>query len=172
MLNNNKNSKKISNSIFLFPIILGSTFLILFSNIGSNTLDVFSQQDESEQSSIMLTAKLVDNEYRWIGANNATNPTLDITSGGDNQITIASLEGDPEEHELIIEGISSDIVGTIDNDDKGEELVATDEIGDGSSTVINFNLKDFQDDDSSNYQSLEYYCEYHPDTMRGKIQIK
>ena len=27
------------------------------------------------------------------------------------------------------------------------------------------------DFDSGDYKSIEYYCEYHPDTMRGKIQI-
>ncbi|MDX1372950.1 MAG: hypothetical protein R3321_10790, partial [Nitrososphaeraceae archaeon] len=107
-----------------------------------------------------LTAKLVDNQYRWIGSNNATNPTLNITSGVDNQITIKSLEDDPEEHELIIEGISSN--------EENEELVKSDEIEEGSSDTINFNLEDI---DTSDYQSFEYYCEYHPETMRGKVQI-
>lgn len=90
-----------------------------------------------------------------------------MTSGVENQITIKSLEGDSEEHELIIEGISA-------SDRKGEEIIASDEIEDGSSTAINFNPADIEKDSSSsnsNYQSFEYYCEYHPDIMRGKVQI-
>ena len=155
----------------MFPLILSGMFLIVVATIGSNTLDVFSQQEdgneqqqESSNSSIVLTAKLIDDEYRWIDSNDNINPTLNMTSGVDNQITIKSLEGDSEEHEITIEGISA-------AGGKGEELIASDEIEDGSSTAINFNTADVQDD-ISNYQSLEYYCEYHPDTMRGKIQIK
>ena len=111
--------------------------------------------------SIELTAKLVDNQYRGIGSHNSTNPTLNFTSGIDHQITIKSLEGNSEEHELIIEGMSAAA-------DEGEELIASDHVEDGSSTTINFNPSDVE---TNNYQSLEYYCEYHPDTMRGKVQI-
>jgi hypothetical protein len=155
--------------------MLSNTVIIFVAISGSNTINIYSQENENQQqqeSSFVLTAKLVDNEYMWIDTNNGniTNPTLNITSGIDNEITIKSLEGDPEEHELIIESISSDTDDTTSNG-KGEELIASDEIEDGSSTTINFNPLASQDD-SSIYQSLEYYCEYHPDTMRGKIQIK
>jgi hypothetical protein len=151
------------------------TFLFLFINFtGQNFLEIYSQEQEQEQqqqdssnSPIVLTAKLIDNTYRWIDSNNATNPTLNITSGIETPITIKSLEDDLEEHELIIEGISA----AVSTDEQVEELVASDEIEDGSSTTINFNPADIQEGDN-NYQSLEYYCEYHPDTMRGKIQIK
>ncbi|HEX6671686.1 MAG TPA: hypothetical protein VFC05_02990 [Nitrososphaeraceae archaeon] len=36
-------------------------------------------------------------------------------------------------------------------------------IKDGSSDMIKFNPEDIQDEE---YQSLEYYCKYHPDRMR------
>ncbi len=42
--------------------------------------------------SLELTAKLVKSEYKWLGSNNATNPTLNITSGVDNQIIIKNIE--------------------------------------------------------------------------------
>jgi hypothetical protein len=133
-----------------------------------NLVKIYSQEG-IPSSSIELTAKLVDNQYRWIGSNNSTNPTLNITSGVDNQISIKSLEGDQEEHELIIEGVSATTAGGGNSDDEeGEELVASDEIEDGSSATVNFNPSDV---DTTDYQSIEYYCEYHPDTMRGKIQI-
>jgi hypothetical protein len=51
------------------------------------------------------------------------------------------LKGDLEEHEIVIEGVTSD-------GDK-EELVKSDEIEDGSSSAINFNPADIQDNSSS-----------------------
>ncbi|HEY5736722.1 MAG TPA: hypothetical protein VIS28_00475 [Nitrososphaeraceae archaeon] len=33
---------------------------------------------------------------------------MNLTSGIDNQITVKSLQNDSEEHEIIIEGITSD----------------------------------------------------------------
>lgn len=152
-------SNKLLNRYLTLTIAVTTVF-ILFSSIGTNSLYAQEQEEETSTSSIVLTAKLVDNQYRWIGSNNATNPTLNITSGVDNQITITSLENDPEEHELIIEGISSN--------EENEELVKSDEIEEGSSDTINFNPEDI---DTSDYQSFEYYCEYHPETMRGKVQI-
>lgn len=152
-------SNKLLNRYLTLTTVVTTVF-ILFSSIGTNSLYAQEQEEETSTSSIALTAKLVDNQYRWIGSNNATNPTLNITSGVDNQITIKSLEDDPEEHELIIEGISSN--------EENEELVKSDEIEEGSSDTINFNPEDI---DTSDYQSFEYYCEYHPETMRGKVQI-
>ena len=148
-------------------IIVVATIFILFVNIEANPINLYAQEQqqngEYSNSSVELTAKLVNNEYRWLGSNNSTtNPVLNITSGVDNQITIKSMEGDSVEHELRIEGISND------GDEEGDELAKSDEIEDGSSTTINFNTSDF---DPSDYNSIEYYCEYHPDTMRGKIQI-
>src|ERR671911_240842 len=166
--NKNKNRSIMQNKIFL-SLIVTVTFLFLLVNSESNFVEVYSQeqqqQQESSNSSIVLTAKLIDDEYRWIDSNTNINPTLNMTSRVDNQITIKSLKGDSEEHEIVIEGVTSD-------GDK-EELVKSDEIEDGSSTAINFNPADIQEDNnsSSNYQSLEYYCEYHPDTMRGQVQI-
>ncbi|MDF2736706.1 MAG: Cupredoxin-like domain [Nitrososphaeraceae archaeon] len=158
----------LQNKITILTIVV-ATISILFVNMESNLVKIYSQEG-IPSSSIELTAKLVDNQYRWIGSNNSTNPTLNITSGVDNQISIKSLEGDPEEHELIIEGVSAATTagGGNSDDEEGEELVASDEIEDGSSATVNFNPSDV---DTNDYQSIEYYCEYHPDTMRGKIQI-
>ena len=160
------NNIELQNKITI-AIIAVATIFILFVNIESNLINTYAQeqqqQDETSDSSIELTAKLVDNQYRWIGSNNSTNPILNITAGVDNQITIKSMKGDSVEHEIRIEGISSD-----SNDEEGDELAKSDEIEDGSSTTVNFNTSDFEPGD---YNSIEYYCEYHPDTMRGKVQI-
>ena len=90
-----------------------------------------------------------------------TNPTLNIRSGIDNQITIKSIIGDPAEHELVIEGVSG-------KGKKTEEIISSDEIKNGSSTTINFNSSDI---DTGNYDYFDYYCEYHHETMLGKLQI-
>jgi hypothetical protein len=156
--NNSPNSK-----IFVYLAFFG-IFFILFGNIGVNLFQVYSQEQPQNQkaNSIVLTAELLDESYRWVEAdgNKLVNPTLNLTSGIDNQITVKSLQNDSPEHQIIIDGITSD-------GDK-KELVKSDEIKGGSSDTIKFNPEDVQD---KNYQSFEYYCEYHPDTMRGKVQI-
>jgi hypothetical protein len=159
---NNNNNNRLQNK-FINLIIAVATTSILFVNMESNLIKIYAQEEESSSPSIELTAKLVEHQYRWVGSNNSTNPTLNITSGVDNQIMIKSIGGDPEEHELIIEGISAH------GNEEGEELIASDEIEDGSSATVNFNPSDVEE--TNDYQSLEYYCEYHPDTMRGKVQI-
>ncbi len=47
-------------------------------------------------------------------------------------------------------------------------LTISGDIEGGSSDTIKFNPEDVQDEE---YRSLEYYCKYHPVTMRGKISI-
>ena len=151
----------------VFNLILVATFFIsVATSFGSSFVQIYSQQQvqqQHQQSPIQLTGKLIDNIYRWVdSSNDSINPTLNITAGVDNQITVKSLKDDPEEHEIIIEGITSDR-------DK-EELVKSDEVQGGSSDTIVFNPEDLQEEDK-NYQSIEYYCEYHPDTMKGKIKL-
>jgi len=157
MLHNNKPNSKIFVYLAFFGI-----FFILFGNTQINLFQVYSQADQTQTNSIVLTAKLFGETYKWAEDDNNkfVNPTLNLTSGVDNQITVKSLQNDSPEHEIIIEGITSD-------GDK-KELVKSDEIKGGSSDTIKFNPEDVQDED---YQSFEYYCEYHPDTMRGKISI-
>jgi heme/copper-type cytochrome/quinol oxidase subunit 2 len=165
---NNNNNIRLQNKITILIIAVATTTFILFVNMQSNFINLYAQEQQQEQEkitnpSIELTAKLVVNEYRWIGSNNSTNPTLNITSGVDNQIIIKSIAGDQAEHQLIIEGVS-------DGGKKTEELISSDEIENGSSTKVNFNTS--SDIDTNDYESFEYYCEYHPDTMIGKVQIK
>ena len=156
MLKINNRSKNKSLGIIVVVITL---LLISFANMES-TFKIYAQEKLANPS-LELTAKLVNSEYRWIGSNNATNPTLNITSGVDNQITIQSITGDPAEHELIIEGVSGKGLKT-------EEIISSDEIKNGSFTTVNINATDI---DTGNYDSFDYYCEYHPETMLGKLQI-
>ena len=152
---NNKSQNKTLGII----VVVITLLLISFANMES-TFKIYAQEKLANPS-LELTAKLVNSEYRWIGSNNATNPTLNVTSGVDNQITIQSITGDPAEHELVIEGVSGKGLKT-------EEIISSDEIENGSSTTVNINATDI---DTGNYDSFDYYCEYHPETMLGKLQI-
>ena len=154
MLHSNNKSQNKS-----LGIIIGALLFMSFANMES-TLKTYAQEKVANPS-LELTATLVKSEYKWLGFKNATNPTLNITSGIDNQIIIKSITGDPVEHELVIEGVS-------DGGKKTEEIISSDEIENGSSTTVNFNSSDI---DIGNYDSLDYYCEYHPETMLGKLQI-
>lgn len=147
--------------IFVLHFIIAVTIVfIAFVNIYSiGFVKVFSQ--EQNQTSIELTAKLIGTTYRWVDSNNSINPTLIITSGVNNQITVKSLQNDSQEHELIIEGITS-------SGDK-EELIISDIVHDGSSSIVDFYPLDLQE--YKNYESFDYYCEYHPETMKGYIKI-
>ncbi len=155
MLQTNNKSQNQSIGIIIIVALLFLPFVTMES-----TLKIYAQEKVANPS-LELTAKLVNSEYRWIGSNNATNPTLNVTSGVDNQITIKSITGDPAEHELVIEGVSGKGLKT-------EELISSDEIENGSSTKLNLNTTDI---DTGNYDSFDYYCEYHPETMLGKLQI-
>jgi len=155
MLQTNNKSQNQSIGIIIIVALLFLPFVTMES-----TLKIYAQEKVANPS-LELTAKLVNSEYRWIGSNNATNPTLNVTSGVDNQITIKSIRGDPAEHELVIEGVSGKGLKT-------EELISSDEIENGSSTKLNLNTTDI---DTGNYDSFDYYCEYHPETMLGKLQI-
>ena len=147
--------------IFVLDLIIAVTIVfIVFVNIDSGFVKVFSQEEQN-QTSIELTAKLIGTTYRWVDSNNSINPTLIITSGVNNQITVKSLQNDSQEHELIIEGITS-------SGDK-EELVISDTVHDGSSSIVDFYPLDLQE--YKNYKSFDYYCEYYPETMKGNIKI-
>ena len=122
---NNKNTK-IKDKIYL-SLILSSIFLILFANIGTEHILVkyiFNKREnetnDGNLANIVLTAKLVNDIYRWVGSYNLTNPTLNLSSNVDTQITVNCLADDPEEHELIIEELASD--------GNSEEIIASNEI--------------------------------------------
>jgi hypothetical protein len=154
--------------IFVLDLIIAVTIVfIAFVNINSiGFVKVYSQEQEqnqtqTNQTSIELTSKLIGITYRWIDSNNTINPTLIVTSGVNTKITVKSLKDDSQEHDLIIEGITS-------SGDK-EELVISDTVHDGSSSIVDFYPLDLQE--YKNYESFDYYCEYYPETMKGNIKI-
>jgi hypothetical protein len=154
--------------MFVLDLIIAVTIVfIAFVNIDSiGFVKVYSQEQEqnqtqTNQTSIELTGKLIGPTYRWVDSNNTINPTLIVSSGVNTKITVKSLKDDSQEHDLIIEGITS-------SGDK-EELVISDTVHDGSSSIVDFYPLDLQE--YKNYESFDYYCEYYPETMKGNIKI-
>jgi hypothetical protein len=78
-----------------------------------------------------------------------TNPTLSLQSGTTYRLTWVNLDG--AKHELIIEAAN------------GTELVATESTSkEGATRTVTFTATE---------QMAQYYCEYHPNSMRGNIQF-
>jgi hypothetical protein len=78
-----------------------------------------------------------------------TNPTLTLQSGRTYRLTWVNLDG--AEHELIIE------------DTNGNELAATESASKkGATQTVTF---------QATKNMAQYYCEYHPQSMRGNIRF-
>lgn len=103
---------------------------------------------EAQQSNIELEAYAGG----WEGVMPAeiggeTNPTLTFEPGVDYTVTWTNEDGQP--HNFVIE------------DTGGEEIVQTEVISEGSQTV----------EFTATEEMAEYYCEVHPQSMRGDVQV-
>lgn len=99
--------------------------------------------------SIILNPSEINGTYRWVNSSGGVNPTLDITKGNEYQIKINNPTD--EEHELIIDN------------EKKSKVGGSDHIEPGKNTEFEFK--------TMNAGELNYYCEYHPETMRGFIKV-
>ncbi|HEY9492968.1 MAG TPA: cupredoxin domain-containing protein, partial [Nitrososphaeraceae archaeon] len=100
-------------------------------------------------SSIALNALELKNEtYRWQNTSEAINPTLHLIANTDYLIKIKNPTD--TKHELIIGS-------------NGTELAKSNEIEPDKNGKFTFN--------ANSTGTLEYHCEYHPDTMKGIIEI-
>jgi len=86
--------------------------------------------------------------YRWQNTSKAINPTLHLIAGTDYLIKIKNPTD--TKHELIIGS-------------NGTELAKSNEIEPDKNGKFTFN--------ANSTGTLEYHCEYHPDTMKGIIEI-
>ena len=102
----------------------------------------------SNTSSIALNALELKNEtYRWQNTSKAINPTLHLIANTDYLIKIKNPTD--TKHQLIITS-------------NGTELAKGKEIQPGKNGKLNF---------ANSTGTFEYHCEYHPDTMKGIIEI-
>ena len=105
--------------------------------------------DSNSSSSIALNALELKNEtYRWQNTSEAINPTLHLIANTDYLIKIKNPTD--TKHELIIGS-------------NGTELAKSNEIEPDKNGKFTFN--------ANSTGTLEYHCEYHPDTMKGTIEI-
>jgi plastocyanin len=103
----------------------------------------------NSSSSIALNALELKNEtYRWQNTSEAINPTLHLIANTDYLIKIKNPTD--TKHELIIGS-------------NGTELAKSNAIEPDKNEKFTFN--------ANSTGTLEYHCEYHPDTMKGIIEI-
>jgi plastocyanin len=115
---------------------------------GSST-STSASASNSNTSSIALNALELKNEtYRWQNTSEAINPTLHLIANTDYLIKIKNPTD--TKHQLIIAS-------------NGTELAKGKEIQPGKNGKLNFN--------ANSTGTFEYHCEYHPDTMKGIIEI-
>ena len=153
----------------VFPLIL---IILLFNNIGNITLiETFGKKGHddkmdddksfrsidktvpiSENNTITLIADQIQSTYLWKNDNGKYNPILTFNNNEYYKIITTSLPEDIQEHELIIESLD------------GNELTENDEIEHGSSAELIFKY-------NGNNTQLKYYCEYHPQSMVGVINL-
>jgi plastocyanin len=115
----------------------------------TDTASVRESAANGDNSSIVMNALELNNgTYRWENASHGINPTLHLVAGTDYNIKINNPTD--SKHELII--------GT-----NGTEIAGSKSVKAGKNTEFVFN--------SNSSGVLEYHCEYHPDTMKGIIEI-
>lgn len=106
------------------------------------------------QSGGSTTIRLGGETEGWTGEEpeaiaGETNPTLQLQADTTYEIVWDNLDG--EEHELILA------------DENGEEVEASEESAtEGESVTLEF---------TASQDLAEYFCEYHPDSMRGEIEV-
>lgn len=96
---------------------------------------------------IKMSAEEVDEVYRW-SSNDQTNPTLKLIANRNNVIQIQNPTD--AKHELVFE--SNDV-----------ELASSGDITPDGSGQLTFR--------PTATGVIEYHCEYHPDTMKGTIEV-
>lgn len=136
-----------------YIIIFVSCLLIVPLNFQFNPVTFGQPQQTLDENSIIeLIANQVGDSYVWKNNELGFNPILNLKDNTDYTFLISSYQNDTAEHELKIEPQQG-----------GEHLAESEEVEHGSSTQLIFN--------TGQPQVLKYYCEYHPDSMAGIMNI-
>jgi plastocyanin len=97
---------------------------------------------------IKLSAKEEDETYRWSTSDGGINPSLKMTANTNNEMQIDNPTD--AKHELVIKS-------------SGKEVATSGDIAPNGSGHIAFK--------PTAPGTYEYYCEYHPSTMKGTIEV-
>jgi plastocyanin len=144
-------------SILLVGMTYSSQFLVQSTSAKKSSPDKISGTDSTSNAdtnnnnntSIALNALELKNEtYRWQNTTQGINPTLHLIAHTDYDIKIKNPTD--AKHELIIGS-------------NGTELAKSNSINPGKNKNFVFN--------ANTTGIFEYHCEYHPDTMKGIIEI-
>lgn len=115
----------------------------------SSPLTSSSAQSSSSNSSLVLSVKETTGVYKWTNASTgAENPELNIKTSTNNTIKIHNPTD--TKHELIIES-------------QGKEVASSGDILPGASAQVSFR--------PNGTGVFSYHCQYHPDTMKGTINL-
>ena len=159
-MDNPYNNKKILTSCIIISILFIGMSYSSHYLVQSVSAKKSSSEDKASSTStdasasnssstIALNALELKNEtYRWQNTSEAINPTLQLIANTDYLIKIKNPTD--TKHELII-GLN------------GTELAKSNEIKPDKNGKFTFN--------ANSTGTLEYHCEYHPDTMKGIIEI-
>lgn len=143
-------------SILLVGMTYSSQFLVQSTSAKKSSPDKISGTASTSNAvtnnnttSIALNALELKNEtYRWQNTTQGINPTLHLIAHTDYVIKIKNPTD--AKHELIIGS-------------NGTELAKSNGINPGKNKNFVFN--------ANTTGVFEYHCEYHPDTMKGIIEI-
>jgi plastocyanin len=157
--NNNTNYNMIKSTILTVTILAASiavlsVVLVLAATMmqQANAQNINgTSTSQATATTFQLTATQVNGTYLWVDNNSMYNPTLMLKANTDNTISVKSLQNDTEEHELVVQSWNN------------QTYTESEEIEGGSFDEVLFN--------PGNNGSMKYHCEYHPDTMRGTIQV-
>ena len=153
-------------SLLVLPIVLVGSFLAIYysssfmatsaykytsytvtSKNAAVIQPVVSNGDTNSDTVALQAVELKNSTYRWQNADEI-NPTLHLVSNKDYTIKINNPTD--TKHELIITS-------------SGKEIAKSKETQAGKNSQFTFNT-----DLTGN---LQYHCEYHPDTMKGTIEV-
>ena len=114
-------------------------------------------QDISLQDSpIVINAKKIDNStYVW-ESNGTNNPTLNLMAGREYAVVVKSIIEDPAEHELKVALPGGTGI-------EGEEFLESESVDEGEQTQVSFT--------PTGVGEYRYYCEYHPESMVGMLNV-
>lgn len=99
-------------------------------------------------SQIEVSAKEIDEVYGWSGSNEI-NPVITLAANIDNVIQITNLTDALHEFVITLDGEEIAASGDVQPDSSGKFSVTPTQTG-----------------------VYEYHCEYHPDTMKGIINVE
>jgi hypothetical protein len=157
-----KNVKKTITIVSTAIIVAIVSFSTTTSSISSVTMVLAQQTDNNTtttpttitltENAVQVNATEINEVYRW-QINGQMNPDLGLLANTAYTFTVQNPTD--SKHELIIA------------DSQGKDLATSGDIQPGGSSILNFKTNMT----SSGGNMLGYHCEYHPDLMKGAIQI-